>query len=41
MKKYIQYTGQFKCSEIALISLTGKIAGIKSVKDEHLREFVQ
>ena len=26
----IQYPGQFKCSEIALVSLTGKIAGIKS-----------
>ena len=29
-KSDIQYPGQFKCSEIALISLTGKIAGIKS-----------
>ncbi len=29
-KSDIQYPGQFKCSEIALISLSGKIAGIKS-----------
>ena len=26
----IQYAGEFKCSEIALISVTGKIVGIKS-----------
>ena len=24
----IQYAGEFKCSEIALISVTGKIVGI-------------
>ena len=27
----IQYAGEFKCSEIALISVTGKVVGINSL----------